>query len=72
MNELSVKNFPLSTAFMVSHKFEYALSSFSLTPRKSPISSLTKWSLRIELVIFHETVVFLLFLLLLKSSINPW
>jgi hypothetical protein len=60
----------------VFHKFEYALSSFSLTPRKSPISfffsSLTKWSLRIELVIFHETVVFLLFLLLLKSSINPW
>ena len=69
-------NFPLSTAFIVSHKFGYDVSTFSLNSRKSLISffisSLTKLSLSRELFSFHEYVGFLMFLLLLKSSFNPW
>ncbi|ERE62981.1 vomeronasal 2 receptor, 34 [Cricetulus griseus] len=43
----SAINFPLSTAFIASHKFGYAVRSFSLNFRKPFISffisSLTQW-----------------------------
>jgi hypothetical protein len=65
-------NFPLSTAFIVSHMVGYHASSFSLNSIKSLISffisSLTKLTLSRELFSFHAYVVFLLYLLLLKSS----
>ena len=35
---LSAMNFPLSTAFIVSHRFEYVVSLFSLNSRKTLIS----------------------------------
>jgi hypothetical protein len=50
---LSVMNFPLSSAFIVFHKFGYDISPFSLNSRKSftsfVIFSLTKLSLRNKL-----------------------
>jgi hypothetical protein len=39
MKVLSVMNFPLSTAFIVCHRFVYVVHSFSLSSRKSLISS---------------------------------
>jgi hypothetical protein len=60
----------------VSHKFGYVVSSFSLNSKKSLISffipSLTKVSVRRVLFSFHVNVGFLLFMLLLKISLNPW
>lgn len=62
----------------MSHKYGYVGPSFSLSYRKSLIVlfifSLTQWSLSRELFSLHEYVGFLhmLFLLLLKSSLNPW
>jgi hypothetical protein len=60
-------NFPLITAFSVSHKFGYEVSIFSLNSRKPLISffisSLTKLSLSRELFSFHVYVVFLWLLL---------
>jgi hypothetical protein len=38
MTAPSAMNFPLSIAFIVSHKFGYAMPSFSLNSRKSLIS----------------------------------
>jgi hypothetical protein len=55
--------------------FGYDVSSFSLNLIKSLISfisSLTKLSLSKELLSFHEYVDFLLFVLLLKSSLSLW
>lgn len=56
----------------LSHKFEYVVPSFSLNSRKSFISffisSLTQRSLCRE---FQESVGFLVFLVLSKSSFNP-
>ena len=76
MKALSVINFPLNTGFIVSRKFKQILPSFSLNFRKSLISffiySLTNSSLSRKLFCFHEYMGFLLFLLLLKSSHNPW
>jgi hypothetical protein len=64
---------PLSTVFIVSHKFGYVITSFSLNSKKSLISffiySLTKLSLSRALFNFHVYVGFLLFLLLLKTSL---
>jgi hypothetical protein len=49
MKVLGAMNLPFRTAFIVSHKFGYAMSSFTLNSRKSLISffisSLTKFSL---------------------------
>ena len=60
---LSAMNFPLSTAFILSHKFGYDVSTFSLNSTKSLISfftsSLTKLSLNKELFSFHVYVGFL-------------
>ena len=68
--------FPLSTTFIVSHKFGFVVLSFYLSARMSLtsffISSLTKLLFRIEIFIYHGYVSFLLFLLLLKSSFSPW
>jgi hypothetical protein len=75
MRTLSSVNFPLGTAFIVSHKFGYVVPLFLLNYRKSFISffisSLAQYSLSRELFSFHKYVGFLLFLLLLKSSFNP-
>jgi hypothetical protein len=64
--------FPLSTAFIVSHKFGYVVASFLLNSKKSLISFfvyyLTKVSLRRVLFSFQEIVGFVLFILLLKIN----
>lgn len=69
-------SFPVSTAFIVSQKFRYVVPSFSLNSKKSLISffmfSLTKLSLSRVLFSFHVYVGFLLFLLLLKTSLSLW
>ena len=58
MKVLSAMNFPLSTTFIVSHKFGYVVHSFSLNSRKSLISfiisAMTQWSLSKELFSFHN------------------
>ena len=69
---LRAMNFPRSTAFIVSHKFEYAVSFFSIEFYKVFnffISSLTKLLCR-KLLSFHEYVGFPLFLFLLMTSLN--
>jgi hypothetical protein len=67
-------SFPLSTAFIVSHKFGYVVPSFSLNSKKSLISffisSLTKLSMSRVLFSLHVYVGFLLFLLLLKTILS--
>jgi hypothetical protein len=60
----------LSTIFIVSHKMDCFVPSFSLNSRKSLISSLTQWSLSQDLFSYREFVGFLLFMLL-HSSFNP-
>jgi hypothetical protein len=61
-------SFPLSTAFIVSHKFGYVVPSFSLNSKKPLISFLTKLTLSRVLFSFHVYVGFLLFLLLLEDQ----
>ena len=55
----------------MSHKFGHVVSSFSLNSKKSSISSLTKLSLSSVLFSFHVYVGFLLFSLLLTTSLSP-
>lgn len=68
MQALSVMNFPLRAAFIVSLKFVYAVCSFFLNSRMSLISLFLPW---LKSFIFHEFEGFLLFPLL-KSNFNPW
>jgi hypothetical protein len=74
MEALRAMSFLLSTAFIVSYKFGYVVPSFLLNSKKSLISffisSLTKLSLTRALFSFHVYVGFLLFLLLLDTSLN--
>jgi hypothetical protein len=78
--ELQEMSFPLRTAFFVSHKFGYAVASFSLYSKKSLIYffifSLTKSSLSRVLFSFHVYIYiyvgFLLFMLFLKISLSLW
>jgi hypothetical protein len=76
LEALRAMSFHLSIAFIVSHKFGYVVASFSLNSKKSSlsffISSLTNLSLSRALFSFHVYVDFLLFLLLLKTSLSPW
>jgi hypothetical protein len=62
-------NFPLSTAFSMSHEFGYVVFSFPLNSRKSLISLfisvLTHFSFSSELCL-HEFVNFLFFLLFIS------
>jgi hypothetical protein len=60
----------LSTPFIVSHKFWYDVSSFSLNLISFFISSLTKLSLSRVLFTFHGHVCFPLFLLEFKTSLS--
>ena len=73
MVALSGINFPLSTVFLISHKFGHG--EFSFNSRKPFISgfiaSLIQRSLSREWSNFYECVYFLLFLLL-NSRFNPW
>jgi hypothetical protein len=73
---LSAINKTLNTAFIVSHKFGYDVSIFSFNSRESLISffisSLTKLSLSIGLFSFHVYLHFLLFFLLLKTSLRTY
>ena len=73
---LRAMSFPLRSAFIVSHKFEYVVAYFSLNSKKSLISffpsSLTKLSLSGALFSFHVYVCFPLFLLEFKTSLSPW
>ena len=75
LKALGTMSFLLRTAFIVSHKVEYIVASFSLYSKKSLISffisSLTKVSLSRVLFSFHVNVGFLLFMLLLKISFSP-
>jgi len=75
LQALRALTFPLSTAFIVSHKFGYVVPSFSLCSKKSLISffisSFTKLSLSRVLFNFH-VYVGVLPLLLLKTSFRPW
>ena len=72
----SAMNFLLSTAFIVSHRFGYVVSSFSLNSRKTLISflifSLTQGWLSSWLFTFHKFVGFLGVVLLLNSNFIPW
>jgi hypothetical protein len=72
MCTLMAINFPLKTAFAVSHWFWKVLFSFLLTPRNclisSLISSMTHWSLSDVLFSLQWFEFFLLLLLLLSSS----
>ena len=56
-DRLRATSFPLRTAFIVSHKFEYVVASFSLNSKKSLISffisSMNKLSLSAVLFSFH-------------------
>ena len=65
LEALRAMSFPLRNAFIVSHKFWYVVSSFSLNSKKSLISffisSLTKLSWIRVLFSFHVYVCFLLF-----------
>jgi hypothetical protein len=76
LEALIAMGFPLSIAFIVSHKFGYVVASFSLNSKKSLISflisSFTKFSSSRVLFSFHEYVCFQLFMLLLKISLSPW
>lgn len=65
-------SFPLSTVFIVSHKFGCVLPPFLLNFRMSLISYLTQRSLSGQLFNFDGFISFLVFLLLLKSRFNPW
>jgi hypothetical protein len=64
---LRAMSFPLSTAFIVSHKFGYVVASFSLNSKNSLISffvsSITKLSLSRVLFSFHVYVCFPTFFL---------
>jgi hypothetical protein len=69
-------SFLFTIAFIVSHKFWYDVSSFSLNS-KSPlisffISSWTELPLSRTLFSFYVNVCFPLFLLVLKTSLSPW
>jgi hypothetical protein len=69
LEALRAMSFPLTTAFIVSHKFGYVMASFSLNSKTSFnffISSLTKLSLSRAVISFHVYMCFLLFLLLFK------
>jgi hypothetical protein len=72
LQALRAMSFPLSTSFIVFYKFGYVVPSHSLNSKKSSISSLTKLSLSSVLFSFHVYVGFLLFLLLLKTSLSTW
>jgi hypothetical protein len=74
MEALNAMNFPLGTAFIMFHKFGYIMPSFSLISRKPLISFFSLYWPRdhwVELFSFYECIVFLVFLLLLKSTKNP-
>jgi len=75
LQALRAMSFPLSTAFIVSHKFGYVVPSFSLNSKTSLISLfisfLTRLSLSRALFNFRVYVGFLP-LLLLKTSFSPW
>ena len=66
LEALRTLNFPLKTAFIVSHKFGYAVASFSLNSKKSLfsffLSSLTQISLSRVMFNFQFNVGFLLFM----------
>jgi hypothetical protein len=76
LEALRGSDFLLCTAFIVSHKLGYIMASFSLSSIKYLISffisTLTKLSLSRVLFIFPVYDGFLLFMLLLKISLNPW
>jgi hypothetical protein len=71
---LRAMSFPLSTGFIVFHRFGYVVPSFSLNSKESLISffisSLVNLSLSRKLFSCYEYVGFLLFLLLLKTSFS--
>jgi len=62
---------PLSTAFLMSFKFGDKMPSFPFNSRNTFFfkSSLNWWSFSCKLLNFHK---FIDFLLLMKSSFNPW
>jgi hypothetical protein len=72
----AMRAFPLRNVFFVSHELEYVGASFSLNSKKSLIyffiPSLNKVSLKRLLLSFYVNVGFLIFILLLKISLNPW
>jgi hypothetical protein len=76
LEALSTMSFPLRNAFIVFHRFWYAVASFSLNSKIFSISffipSLTKVLLRRVLFSFQMNVGFPLFMLLLKISLRPW
>ena len=69
-------SFLLSTAFTVSHRFEYAVPLFLLHSGKSFISfvlsSLTQEWFNWKLLNLHKFVGFLQLMLLLNSNFKPW
>ena len=71
LEALRAMRFPFRTAFIVSHKFDYVVASFSINSKKSLVS-LFIYSLSGVLLSFNVYVGFLLFMLLLKISLSPW
>jgi hypothetical protein len=81
MKALSAMNFPLSTAFIVSQSFGYAVSSFSLISRKSLISLFLSWpnyhwveSCLVSMSMWASwfCCCCLVLVLLLESSLSSW
>jgi hypothetical protein len=68
MEKFRTMSFPLSFAFIVSHKFVYVMPSFLLNYKKPfIISSLTKLSLSREFFSFNMNAVFMLVLLFIED-----
>ena len=72
LEALRTTNFILSSAFIVSHKFEYVVPSSSLNSKMSSYFFLDHLALSRVLFCLHVYGGFLLFLLLLKTSLSPW
>lgn len=72
MKSLCTMKFPLSSAFILSHKFQCFVPSFFIDFKKV-FNLFFPWSSDYWLQLFslHESIDFLLFLLFLKSSFNP-
>jgi hypothetical protein len=68
-------SFPLSNAFIVSHKFEYGVSSFSLHSKKPLIFLyffLDQFVIEFSVVQFPCVCVFSIVLLVFKTSLSLW
>jgi hypothetical protein len=71
LKAIDALNFDLIAAFIFCHKFGYAVHGLSLNVRKSVISFCVSSVIR-PLLSYNVLFDSLLFLLMLRYSINPW